>query len=167
MDAEANSHHLWVITISIIASLLLHLMMKYFAKGITFWILNLHNRAGEQKLIGQIFSCCQVFVPLKSVPGDVLVGLWSFFQECLKASAGTECEPQGITQNQNPPSAGTPISSVLKCEGDVMSGVLTGVWVLGETEKEWAKLITGKTSGFWGPHRDSQNVYELDLSVVN
>lgn len=131
-NLEANRNHLWVITI--IASLLLHLMMKCFAKGITFWILTLHN---EQKWIRQMSFSCQVFVSLKSASGDVLVGLWSFFQERLKVSPGTDCEPQGNTQNQNLPlvrCAGTlqsPISGVLKCEGDMTSVILTGVWAAG------------------------------------
>lgn len=70
---------------------------------------------GEQKLIRQMFFCCYVFAPLKkSVPGDVLVGLWSFFQERLKASTWPDCKPQSNTQNQNLApmrSAGTPISN--------------------------------------------------------
>lgn len=43
MDVEANSRHLGVIAIFIIASLLPHLMRKCFTKGHPFWILMLHR----------------------------------------------------------------------------------------------------------------------------
>lgn len=52
MDLEANRHHLWVITISIITSLLLHLMIC-FAKGITFWIWVCTMGVGGQAEINQ------------------------------------------------------------------------------------------------------------------
>lgn len=158
MEVEANSRHLGVITIFIIASLLPHLMRKCFTKGPTFWILTLHRKT---------FSC-QVFVPLKGAPGDAHVGMWSFFQECLDAFTVSLEVILRILPSMR--SLGTPVTNHQKCWNvkEMRSPYSQmGPRCRTKTEKEWAQLITGRTSGFWGPRRDSRNVYELDLSVVN
>lgn len=140
MDLEANRHHLWVITISIITSLLLHLMIC-FAKGITFWIWVCTMGVGGQAEINQadVFLLPSICFLKKCAwwcscwPMIILPGVFEGFH-------WDWCEPQGNTQNQNLSSmrfAGlqSAISSVLKCEGDVMSVILTGVWAAGRNWK--------------------------------
>lgn len=96
------------------------------------------------------------------------VGMWSFFQQCY-------CEPTVSLEAilrllRSTRSLGTPVTNHKMCWNvKEMRSTYSqmGSELPDETEKEWAQLITGRTSGFWGPRRESRNLYELGLSVVN
>lgn len=118
-------------------------MIKCFAKRITFWILTLQMRGGKQNLIRQMFSCCQVFVPLKRVM--FLLACDHSYRSVWRLPLGPTVSPKAILRIRTCLQCSlqelqSAISTVLKCEGDVMSIILTGVWAAGRNWKGVSRI---------------------------